>query len=76
MIMLAPYIEQNLRYYYYPNIVKGFPPIVDLWKVEVLETFLLLLYSIFPHLNVTIRKNIIFFLQFIKSSYIFKLTNC
>lgn len=62
MIMLAPYIEQNLRYYYYPNIVKGFPPIVDLWKVEVLETFLLLLYSIFPLLKCNHKKKHYFFL--------------
>lgn len=74
--MLAPYIEQDLRYYYYPNIVKDFSLIVVPWKVEVLETFLSLLFSIFPLLKCNHKKKHYFSLQFNKSSYIFKLTNC
>lgn len=38
MNMLTPYIENDLRNYYYPKIVKDFPPIVVPWKIEVLET--------------------------------------
>ncbi|WP_431027088.1 DUF3888 domain-containing protein [Lysinibacillus sp. LZ02] len=38
MNMLTPYIENDLRNYYYPKIVKDFSPIVVPWKIEVLET--------------------------------------
>ncbi len=38
MNMLTPYIENDLRNYYYPKIVKDFSPSVAPWKIEVLET--------------------------------------
>jgi hypothetical protein len=38
MNMLTPYIEKDLRNYYYPNILKDFSPIVAPWKIEVSET--------------------------------------
>ena len=38
MNMLTPYIENDLRNYYYPNIAKDFSPVVVPWKIEVLET--------------------------------------
>lgn len=38
MNMLTPYIEKDLRNYYYPNIIKDFSPIVVPWKIEILET--------------------------------------
>lgn len=38
MNMLTPYIENDLRNYYYPKIVKDFSPSVVPWKIEVLET--------------------------------------
>ena len=38
MNMLTPYIENDLRDFYYPKIVKEFSPIVVPWKIEVLET--------------------------------------
>nr|WP_235846833.1 DUF3888 domain-containing protein [Neobacillus soli] len=38
MNMLTPYIEKDLRSYYYPNIYKDFSPIVAPWKIEVMQT--------------------------------------
>lgn len=38
MNMLIPYIEKDLRNYYYPNIVKDFSPHVAPWLIEVKET--------------------------------------
>ncbi|EKN70397.1 DUF3888 domain-containing protein [Schinkia azotoformans] len=38
MNMLTPYIEKDLRGYYYPNVVKDFSPIVAPWKIQVIET--------------------------------------
>lgn len=38
MSMLVPYIEKDLRNYYYPNVVKDFSPIVAPWLIEVKET--------------------------------------
>ena len=38
MSMLTPYIEKDLRNYYYPNIIKDFSPIVAPWMIEVKET--------------------------------------
>ena len=38
MIMLTPYIENDLTNYYYPKIVKEFSPHVAPWKIEVIET--------------------------------------
>ncbi|MGB2993429.1 MAG: DUF3888 domain-containing protein [Paenisporosarcina sp.] len=36
--MLIPYIEKDLRNYYYPNVFKDFSPIVAPWRIEVKET--------------------------------------
>ena len=38
MNMMTPYIENDLRNYYYPKIAKDFSPIVVPWKIEVLES--------------------------------------
>ena len=38
MNMMTPYIEKDLRSYYYPNIFKDFSPIVAPWKIEVIQT--------------------------------------
>ncbi|PUB11129.1 DUF3888 domain-containing protein [Paenisporosarcina sp. OV554] len=38
MSMLIPYIEKDLRNYYYPNVFKDFSPIVAPWRIEVKET--------------------------------------
>lgn len=38
MIMLTPYIEKDLRKYYYPKVVKDFSPAVAPWKIEVIDT--------------------------------------
>ncbi|MGG0645038.1 DUF3888 domain-containing protein [Sporosarcina gallistercoris] len=38
MVMLTPYIENDLNNYYYPEIVKAFSPHVALWDIEVIET--------------------------------------
>jgi hypothetical protein len=38
MNMLTPYIEKDLRNYYYPIIFKDISPIVAPWKIEVIET--------------------------------------
>ncbi|MCM3595625.1 DUF3888 domain-containing protein [Metabacillus idriensis] len=36
--MLTPYIEKDLRIYYYPKILKDFSPSFTPWKIEVIET--------------------------------------
>lgn len=38
MLMLTPHIQNDLRNYYYPKIVKDFSPIVAPWDIEVIET--------------------------------------
>lgn len=38
MNMLGPYIQEDLRNYYYPNVVKDFSPIVAPWLIEVIDT--------------------------------------
>ncbi|MGE7926050.1 DUF3888 domain-containing protein [Viridibacillus arvi] len=38
MLMLTPYIQNDLRNYYYPKIVKDFSPIVAPWDIEVIGT--------------------------------------
>lgn len=38
MNMLKPYIEEDLRNYYYPNVIKDFSPSVAPWLIEVKET--------------------------------------
>lgn len=38
MNMLVPYIQEDLRNYYYPKVVKDFSPIVAPWLIEVKET--------------------------------------
>ena len=38
MNMLVPYIQEDLRNYYYPNVVKDFSPIVAPWLIEVIDT--------------------------------------
>ena len=38
MLMLTPYIEKELNSYYYPKILRDFPPTVTPWKIEVVET--------------------------------------
>ncbi|MED3554060.1 DUF3888 domain-containing protein [Cytobacillus praedii] len=37
MLMLYPYIKEELNKYYYP-ILKTYSPEIELWKVEVIET--------------------------------------
>jgi len=38
MLMLTPYIENDLTNYYYPKILKDFSPHVTPWKIELIET--------------------------------------
>lgn len=38
MLLLTPYIEKDLANYYYPKILRNFPPHVTPWKIEVIET--------------------------------------
>ncbi|MDW0109711.1 DUF3888 domain-containing protein [Sporosarcina aquimarina] len=38
MVMLTPYIENDLTTYYYPEIVKAFSPHVAPWDIEVIKT--------------------------------------
>jgi hypothetical protein len=38
MLMLTPYIENDLSNYYYPKIVKEVSPHVAPWDIEVIET--------------------------------------
>ena len=38
MLLLAPYIENDLNSYYYPKILKDFSPHVTPWKIELIET--------------------------------------
>lgn len=38
MNMLTPYIENDLRNYYDPKVVKDFSPAVAPWEIEVIET--------------------------------------
>lgn len=38
MLMLTPYIQEDLDNYYRPKILKDFSPAVTPWKIEVIET--------------------------------------
>jgi len=38
MNMLAPYIQEDLRNYYYPNVFKDFSPSIAPWLIEVIDT--------------------------------------
>lgn len=38
MLMLTPYIENDLTDYYYPEFSKDFSPHVTPWKIELIET--------------------------------------
>ncbi|REB05151.1 DUF3888 domain-containing protein [Sporosarcina sp. BI001-red] len=38
MVILTPYIEDDLNNYYYPEIVNSFSPHVAPWNIEVIET--------------------------------------
>ncbi|MGN7408616.1 DUF3888 domain-containing protein [Sporosarcina sp. SAFN-010] len=38
MVMLTPYIENDLNIFYHPKIVKDFSPHVAPWDIEVIET--------------------------------------
>ncbi|MGE7115124.1 DUF3888 domain-containing protein [Lysinibacillus sp. NPDC047702] len=38
MLLLTPYIENDLNSYYYPKILKDFSPHVTPWKIELIET--------------------------------------